>query len=318
LQGIPGIQKTYRHFLPLMPYCIEQFSLKGFDLILSSSHCVAKGIRKPPGALHISYIHAPMRYIWDRFDDYFHPQRASWITRLGAQIMRNRLQKWDQSTATIEKIDYLLANSHYTASLIKKHYQREANVIHPFVDLPKFCLPRKPEPYYLMVSAFAPYKRIDLAIEAFEQLKLPLRIAGTGQNERRLKAKTSPHISFLGQVSDEELAQLYAGCRALIFPGIEDFGITPLEAMASGAPVIAYQEAGVMETVLPETGIFFPTQTPEALIQAVQQMEHQHTLLDPQICQKQAAHFSRANFQTALQSTVESLWEKHSGTKLIL
>jgi|APCry1669191515_1035360.scaffolds.fasta_scaffold04497_4 glycosyltransferase involved in cell wall biosynthesis len=316
LQGIPGIEKKYRHFLPLMPYCIERFNLEGFDLILSSSHCVAKGIRKPPGSLHISYIHAPMRYMWDRFDDYFHPKRASWITRWGARIMRKRLQHWDQSTSKVEKIDHLLANSHYTAYLIKKHYQREATVIHPFVDLEKFHLPRKPEPYYLLASAFAPYKRIDLAIEAFHQLQLPLRIVGTGQNENLLKSKAGSNIAFLGQVSDQELAQLYAHCRAFLFPGIEDFGITPLEAMASGAPVIAYQEAGALETVLPETGIFFAPQTQEALIQAIQKMEAQHTTFDPQVCQKQASKFSRKHFQTTFQKTIESLWEKHQESKL--
>ena len=191
LQKVPGAAQKYRHFLPLMPSMIESFNLTDFDLILSSSHCVAKGIRKPTGAVHVSYIHAPMRYIWDRYDDYFSPGRASWSVRCAAAALRQLLQRWDQSVSTPERIDAIMANSQFIANQVQRIYQRSAEVVHPFVDLDRFksrsAPPMSRSPNYLMVTAFAPYKRIDLAIEAFNHLQLPLWIVGGGQDADRLK-----------------------------------------------------------------------------------------------------------------------------------
>ncbi len=308
LQKIPGAKRRYRHFLPWMPGMIEQFDLSHFDLILSSSHCVAKGIQKSKNSLHISYIHAPMRYIWDRFDDYFGPGRTSWITRLGAHLLRKKLQTWDQKVSTPSRIDHILTNSQFIASQIRNHYGREAQVVYPFAHSERFTLPRKPENYYLMVTAFAPYKKVDIAIEAFNQLRLPLWIVGSGQDEILLKNRSGPQIRFLGSTSNQAIAELYSKCKALIFPGIEDFGITPLEAMAAGAPVIAYGEGGARETLQENTGIFFTPQSSEALISAVQIMESQSHLFPESACRQRGKEFSRQRFQKNFMKAIQEYW----------
>ncbi|MGZ3700027.1 MAG: glycosyltransferase, partial [Bdellovibrionota bacterium] len=174
LQKVPQAEKRYRSFLPLMPKMIERFDLQGFDLVISSSHCVAKGIRKPPGAVHVSYVHAPMRYIWDRYEDYFAPGRASAPVRLAARTVRGKLQAWDRAVSGADRVDVMIANSRFIASQIRAAYGREAQVIYPFADLTRFNQPRRVGKNYLMVTAFAPYKRVDVAIEAFNRLKLPL------------------------------------------------------------------------------------------------------------------------------------------------
>ena len=310
LQKVPGAEKRYRHFLPLMPSMIEKFDLSGFELIISSSHCVAKGVRKPKDSVHVSYIHAPMRYIWDRFDDYFGPGRSSFPTRLAARMIRKKLQKWDQSVSTPDKIDAILANSRFIAGQIERHYQRDAQVIYPFANLKRFSKPRQPGRNYLIVTAFAPYKRVDIAIEAFNRLKLPLLIVGSGQDSHRLKKLAGPTITFLGSMSNSAIADLYSKCRALIFPGIEDFGITPLECMGAGAPVIAFAEGGASETVTPETGIFFHPQTAEALMEAVTKMENDPNQFQESSCRQRAAEFSREKFQKEFRKAVRNAWLK--------
>lgn len=308
LQKVPGAEKKYRHFLPLMPSMIEKFDLTGFDLILSSSHCVAKGVRKPKDAVHISYIHAPIRYVWDRFDDYFSPGRSSFPIRLGAQLFRKRLQEWDKSVSTPDKIDVMLANSHFIAEQIQRYYHREAQVIYPFANLNRFTQTRKPGKNYLIVSALAPYKRVDLAIEAFNRLKLPLLIVGSGQDAQRLKKKAGPTITFLGTLSNSAIADLYAKCRAFVFPGIEDFGITPLEAMGAGAPVIALGKGGALETITSKTGLFFKDQTVEALMEAVTKMESNSDQFDESSCRQRAAEFSKERFQREFKASVRAAW----------
>ena len=196
LQKVPGAEKRYRHFLPLMPSMIEKFDLTGFDLIVSSSHCVAKGIRKPPGAFHVSYVHAPMRYMWDRYNDYFGPGRSSFPVRTAARALRKKLQNWDRSVSSPERVDLLVANSHFIAQQIENAYQRKAEVIYPFADLERFKAARQAGKSYLMVTAFAPYKRVDLAIQAFNHLKLPLLIVGGGQDQAPLKKIAGPTIEF--------------------------------------------------------------------------------------------------------------------------
>ncbi len=308
LQKVPAAEKRYRHFLPVMPSIIEKFDFTGFDLILSSSHCVAKGIRKPKDSVHISYVHAPMRYMWDRYEDYFGPGRASFITRMAAKSVRQRLQDWDRRVSTPDRIDAIIANSQFIANQIQKHYGRESKVIYPFANLSRFNLPRQAGKNYLMVTAFAPYKRIDLAIKAFNQLKLPLLIVGSGQDSDRLKKLAGPSIHFLGSLSNSTIADLYAKCRALIFPGVEDFGITPLEAMASGAPVIAYNEGGATETVTEKTGILFSLQTVEGLVAAIQKMEDEFQRFSEADCRSRAREFSRERFQNEFQKVVHETW----------
>jgi glycosyltransferase involved in cell wall biosynthesis len=310
LQKIPQIDRLYRHTLPLMPQAIERFDLSGFDLILSSSHCVAKGIRKPLHALHVSYIHAPMRYMWDRYEDYFGRGRSRSGVRWAARSLRPLLQNWDRKSSSADRIDLLLANSRFIADRIQTFYGREAQVIYPFADGSRFeRVPRKRGEKYLMVGAFAPYKRIDLAIDAFNALRLPLQIVGLGQDFSKLQKRAGPTIEFLGARSSSEIEQLYASCRAFIFPGLEDFGITPLEAMASGAPVIAYGAGGALETVTPETGLFFQEQTASDLIQTILNFEAQPLAWNEQKCRQRAAHFSKQRFQSELIEAVSSLWK---------
>lgn len=314
LQKMPQAEQRYRHWLPLMPLMIEGFDLTGFDLVVSSSHCVAKGIRKAPGAVHVSYVHAPMRYIWDRYDEYFGPGKASFPVRLAARSLRSALQKWDRRVSQLDRVDLLIANSHFIAKQIAQAYGRESKVVHPFVDLQRFQVSnvsestRKDGRSYLMVTAFAPYKRVDLAIEAFNRMKLPLMIVGGGQEEARLKKMAGPTISFLGQLSNAAIVDLYSKCRAFIFPGVEDFGITPLEAMASGMPVIAYGEGGATETVTDRTGILFSQQSVEALMNAVQGIEKGAQVFRAADCRARAEEFSKERFQSELKDAIRTAW----------
>ena len=310
LQKVPNIEKRYRHFLPVMPALIERFDLKGFDLVISSSHCVAKGIRKPQGSVHVSYVYAPMRYMWDRYPDYFGSGQASIPVRVAARSLRSYLQNWDCKVSTSDRVDHIMTLSHYIASQIKTHYKREAQVIYPFVRLENFNQKRRAGTNYLMVTAFAPYKRVDLAIEAFNRLKLPLLIVGSGQDKEKLKRKAGPTIDFLGQLSDQAISDLYAKCKAFIFPGKEDFGITPLEAMASGAPVIALGEGGAAETVTSKTGILFQPQTVEALMEAVMQLERGQAQFFEHDCRARAAEFTREKFQQEFLEGVKEAWAK--------
>ena len=308
LQKIPGAESRYRYFLPLMPKAIESFDLTGFDLVISTSHCVAKGVRKPKGAVHVSYVFAPMRYIWNRYEDYFGPGKASPITRLAASSVRKYLQDWDKRSSASDRVDMLIGDSHYIATQIQNNYERDAKVIYAFSDLSRFTLPRIPGKNYLMVGAFAPYKRVDLAIEAFNRLKLPLLIVGTGQEEKKLKAMAGPTIDFLGPLSNKGIAELYSKCRGFIFPGVEDFGITPLEAMASGAPVIALGEGGAAETVTSKTGILFYPQTVEALMEAVLKIENGKVQIQESDCRERAREFSKERFQKELIQALHEAW----------
>ncbi len=247
IQKLPFARRRYRNMLPLFPLAIEGFDLNGYDLVLSSSHCVAKGVIPPPGALHISYIHTPMRYVWDMRHDYF-GGRGGLSGRLIA-LFSHYLRMWDVTSSA--RVDRFIANSAHVARRVEKYYRRPAHVIHPPVECSRFGLSRERGDFYLIVSAFAPYKRIDVAIEAFNTLGLKLKVIGTGQDGKRLRSMAKGNVEFLGWKSDEELAGYYARCKALVFPGEEDFGIVPLEAMACGRPVIAYGKGGALETIVP-------------------------------------------------------------------
>jgi glycosyltransferase involved in cell wall biosynthesis len=309
LQKVPGAEKRYRSFLPLMPSMIESFDLTGFDLIVSTSHCVAKGIRKPPGSVHVSYVFAPMRYMWDRFDEYFGQGRAGPHVRLAAKAFRSRLRHWDREVSQAPNVDRILTLSHYIREQIQSAYSRDSSVIYPFVDSARFSSkPRRPGRNYLMVGAFAPYKRVDLAIEAFNRLKLPLLVVGSGQSEAKLKKMAGPTVELLGSLSDHTIDDLYSRCRAFVFPGEEDFGITPLEASAAGAPVIAYGSGGALETVTEKTGIFFKPQTVEALMEAVMKLERGEVSFSEADCRARAAEFSRERFQKELIAAIREAW----------
>lgn len=312
-------KKYYRHLLPLLPWVVSTLKVQQYDVVISSSHCVAKGVKKTPQAFHLSYIHAPMRYMWDRFEDYFSKGQVSFLVRIIAKTVRPFLQLWDYSTAQKGRIDVFACNSDFVRKQIKKHYEREARVIHPFAKLSRFqnlaepiVEPRTAGRFYLMVGAFAPYKKTDIAIRAFAKLGLPLKIVGSGQDEKKLKSLIAQlqarDIDFLGKVSFEEIERLYSECRAFVFPGIEDFGITPLEAMASGVGVIARGEGGVCETVLQgKTGLLYQVALESAkheesahitaLCEAVMDVESGRVQFLEQDCRKRANEFTEEKFK---------------------
>lgn len=304
LQNYPNSIQKYRHYLPLMPRLIETFDLTGFDLIVSTSHCVAKGIQKPKGATHVSYVFAPMRYMWDRFDDYFGKNKTSTITRLAALFFRKRLQNWDYKVSQKDNVDAIATLSHFIQSEIKNHYGRDSKVIYPFVQYDRFQNTRCSQDFYLMVGAFAPYKRVDLAVNAFNELGLKLKIVGSGQDEKKVKSIAKDNIEFLGSLSNEEIAELYSQCKAFVFPGKEDFGITPLEALASGAPVIAFRAGGASETLTDETAVFFDHQDIESLKNAVLKIENKEIVFNSQVCRQRAKSFSKEKFQNELKEFI--------------
>ena len=302
LDRIPGARSRHRHFLPLMPGAARLMTLPGdTELVLSSSHCVAKGVRAPKGATHVSYVHAPLRYRWDRFDDYFGPGKASAPVRVAARVTRPFLRAWD--VATSWAVDRFLANSAHVAKQIEQRYHRAARVIHPPVELERFthgALEGTGEGgYFLCLGALAPYKRIDLAIEAFRRTGRELWIAGSGQSSQWLR-ELPPNVKALGQVTDDAMAELYRNARALIFPGVEDFGITPLEAQACGRPVIAFAAGGALETVTDETGLFFKEQSVDSLVTALAEFDAFEAGFEPAQARASAKRFSRSAFQRAL------------------
>jgi glycosyltransferase involved in cell wall biosynthesis len=308
LQRLPGIAHRYRAALPLMPAALRFLDTRGFDLVVSSSHCVAKGVRVPPGTPHLAYVHSPMRYIWDQFDAYFGPGRASLPVRLAAAASRPAFQAWDRRTAADP--DALVANSHHVARRIAQFWGREADVIHPPVDLARFGM-QPPATgrggYFLWLGALAPYKRVDLAVEAFRRTGHVLWIAGDGQDARLLREGLPPNVRWLGKVADAEVPELYRGARALIFPGEEDFGIAPLEALASGRPVIALARGGARETLTLDTGLLFDTPTPEALVEALRQFESFERSFEPARARARAELFSEERFRAAVRRKVEAL-----------
>lgn len=307
IQRLPGARSFYRYYLPLFPLAVKKLGLeKGdYDLVISTSHCVAKGVTPPPGALHLCYCFTPMRYIWALEKDYFGRGLKRWL----AAPLLEALRRWDRRTAA--GVNRFVAISRHVAERIRRCYGREAEVIYPPVNSDFFTpAPVKKENYFLIVSALVPYKRIDLAIEAFNRLQYPLRIIGAGTELKKLSRRAASHIEFLGWQSDGVLRDHYRRARALIFPGEEDFGITPLEAMACGTPVIAYGRGGLTETVLPvgrdgarrASGLFFNDPTPESLAGAVRQFEQLEGNFDKNFIRAEAERFSRDRFRSRIES----------------
>ncbi|MBP7216393.1 MAG: glycosyltransferase [Candidatus Omnitrophica bacterium] len=302
IQRLPLAVTSYRNYLPLFPRAIESFDLSGFDFVLSSSHCVAKGVRVPQGAVHICFCHTPMRYAWLFFQDYFgamNPLKKALIFRV-----INRLKAWDQRTN--ESVDFFIATSDNVKKRIKDFYGRNSDIINPPVDTDVFSIGGHEEDYYLMVSALVPYKRVDLAIQAFNDSGRKLIIIGTGNVQQTLRRMAKDNITFLGWVDDAGIRQHYQRCRALIFPGEEDFGIVPLEAQACGKPVIAYGRGGALETITKRTGVFFYEQTPQALNDALKHFEANAGNFKPDEIRNHALRFSRVSFKEKIKQYIIS------------
>jgi len=308
LQRVPGVFRHYRRLLPFMPWAVRQLDVRGFDFVLSTSHCVAKGVPVPEGTPHLAYVFAPMRYMWDLFEEYFGPGRVSWPVRLAARALRPRLQAWDRATAAAPHV--MLADSQHVARRIARDWGRTVEVVYPPVDVERFAqgpLGTGAGGYFLWMGALAPYKRLDVALEAFRRLGAPLWVAGDGPDARRLRTALPRNVRWLGAVPQDELPALYRGARALVFPGEEDFGIVPLEAMACGRPVLALGRGGALETVTTETGLFFPESTPEALVQAVQRFEGFERGFRPEAARARALGFGPAQFAAGIRRAAEPL-----------
>jgi glycosyltransferase involved in cell wall biosynthesis len=300
MQRLPGWRRHFRKYFLLYPSAFESFDLSGYDLILSSSSAYAKGVIPPPHARHICYCHTPMRFAW-RTDSYVEREGIGGIAGVILPVMLTYVRLWD--VAATPRVDMFIANSHEVASRIARYYGRSAMVIPPPVELP----PYRPAPageFYLAGGRLIPYKRLDLAVRAFNALRLPLKIFGEGRDRAALEAVAGPTIEFLGHVGEERLHELFRSCRAFLFPGEEDFGITPLEAMAAGRPVIAYARGGALETVVDGvTGRFFHEPTAAALAAAV--ARSRCDTYNPDEIRRHAERFGRAVFLERMRQVID-------------
>jgi glycosyltransferase involved in cell wall biosynthesis len=327
LDKIPGMRSSYRNLLPFYPKAMEALKLKDYDLCISVSHSVAKGIKPNPGCLHICVCLTPMRYIWDRFDDYFGGQNAGPVKRYIAKILCGRLRKWD--VASSARVDLFIAISKFVQHRISKFYGRQSQVIYPFADTDFFTPSKKMSAtgtagscgnYFLVVSALVPYKRIRDIVGAFSLLPEKVIIVGDGPDKQKLMHGAPSNVEFTGWVSDDRLLELYRDSKALLFPGVEDFGIVPVEAQACGKPVIALAEGGVLETVVGPvigvdeldasnaTGIFFRKSTPEDIADAVRKFNS--LKFNPEIIRANALKFTRANFINAISAFINVSYSK--------
>ncbi len=308
LQRLPGLHHYYRYLLPLMPRA-ARWQLPPCDLVLSFSHCVAKSARPPVGVPHICYCFSPMRYAWHLREAYFGRQSTSWKDHFRASLLA-RLRAWDRDTAA--SVSHFVAISRTIQQRIYECYDRESTVIYPPVDTDFYTPVAGPrEAYYLVVSAFAPYKRLDLAIAACRALGRRLVIIGTGQDRARLQSLADERVTFLGWQPDTVIRDHLRRCRALLFPGEEDFGIVPVEAMACGTPVVAFGRGGATETVLPlgvsrtPTGVWFPEQTVESLAEAMVELERAEGAFSPRGLRQQAERFAKRRFDRELVALVD-------------
>lgn len=304
LQRLPLARTKHQLFPMLRCLAFESFDFSQYDLVISTSSAESKGIITPPGTLHVAYLFTPTRYYWSDYHRYLADPGFGWLNPLVRRAMPrviSGLRQWDYAAA--QRPDVLVADSKFVAARIAKFYSRPATVIYPPVELERFEADQARQEYYLVVSRLIPYKRVDLAIRAFNQLKLPLRIVGAGTEMKKLQHLAGPTISFMGKLDDAKTAQAYAHAKALIFPTEEDFGITPLEAMASGSPVIAYSRGGVLETVVEgKTGLFFNKQTVESLVDAVERS--QSIKFDPLVLRRRAEEFNVDRFRREIQELV--------------
>ncbi len=325
IQKLPFGKSKVQSYLPLIPLAIEQFDLNNYDFIISSSHLAAKGVLTSPDQLHISYIHTPMRYAWDQMHIYL---KQSSLSRAGLEplirYMLYKLREWDYISA--RRPDLLLANSSFTARRIKKYWGIKANVIHPPVDIKRFDFKNNRGNFYLSVNRLVPNKRIDLLVKAFNKLSLPLLIVGEGPEKIKLKKIAKSNIIFLGKRSDIEVEKLMSTCRSFIYSGIEDFGIAPVEAMASGAPVIAYGKGGILDTVkcikekeknIYPTGVIFKEQSASSIYDVVNWFEDGKIWkdFDSEKIHESSKKFSRKIFEKKIINFIDESWNEFISKK---
>lgn len=299
-----------------MPMAFESFNLNDYDVVISSSSSCAKGVITRPDTMHICYCHTPTRYVWEFYYDYIENMDSigakGKLKKALVKYFMNYMRIWDFNASN--RVDYFIANSQYVASRIWKHYKRESTVIYPPVDVDKFTPIDVDEDYFLCMSRLVPYKRVDLAVQAFNELGLPLVVIGGGSELEKIKVMAKDNVKVMGRQPDEVVKEYYAKCRAFIFPGEEDFGITPVEAQACGRPVIAYGKGGALETVVDgKTGLFFEEQTVESLKDAI--LRFQKMKFDKKEIRKHAEEFSVEIFENKIKSFVEEKYEEFKNTK---
>ncbi|MEP6914922.1 MAG: glycosyltransferase [Acidobacteriota bacterium] len=304
VQWLPAAGRVYRNYLPLFPATVELFDLDAYDLVISSSHCAAKSVIRSGRATHVCYCHSPMRYAWDQFPAYFGPEQ---VGRLRSRLLRPvmaQLARWDAATAG--RVDCFLANSQYVAGRIRRYYNRGSIVVYPPVDTVFYRAQAEraePDPSFLVVSALVPYKRVDLAIESCRLAGVPLRIVGRGPEEPRLRQLAGPDVQFLGWLTDGEIRELYRRSAAVLLPGVEDFGMVPVEAQACGAPVVALRSGGACETVQDDiTGVLVDDGSARGFADGIARLRSLR--LDPAAIRLNAEQFSRDRFMTAFQAAV--------------
>lgn len=315
IQNLPMAKSKYRSYLPLMPLAIEQFDLRGYDLVISSSHCVAKGVLTGPNQIHVSYVYTPVRYAWDLQGQYLKEAGLEkgfkgWL----AKLILHYIRIWDYRTAN--GVDYFIADSAFIAKRIWKCYRREAKVIYPPVDTEKFTVGNQKEEFYLTASRMVPYKKIDLIVEAFA--KMPdkqLIVIGDGSDFEKIKNKAGKNVKLLGYQEDDVIREYMQKAKAFIFAAEEDFGITPIEAQACGTPVIAFGKGGALETVVGSlddnpTGMFFREQTVDSLCNAVQQFEDSYDKFTTDNCRKQAEKFAPFCFDKEFKNYIDEIWRR--------
>ncbi len=307
LQRMPGSENKYRLYFPLFPAFAELTKVSDCDLVISTSHAVAKSMvsRKGSRPRHVCYIFSPIRYVWDRFDDYFGPQRVGkTASRFLFRPIASGMQRYDRKT--IDRVDVFVALSHFVANRVRRYYDREAEVLAPPVDIERFAsIERQPEDWYLVVSALVPYKRVDHAIAACAALRKPLKIVGSGPDERKLRAlatELGANVEFLGFVSDDDLGLYYSRARALLFPGVEDFGIVPVEAIAAGCPVIALGEGGILDSMTNRTAVLYLDPSVDGLKRAI--CEFESCFFDADELRNHAQRFSVDRFVGGFQDVL--------------
>lgn len=304
---LPFGKTHYRWYLPWMPLATERHNLHEFDVVLSSTSAFAKGVLTRPDTLHISYCHTPTRYLWTDTHEYIEDLKYNRVVKAALPKLIHHLRLWDKMS--VDRVDYFIANSGTVRNRIQKYYRRESDIIHPPVDINHFAVASDLGDYFVSGGRLVPYKRFDLLISVFNRLKKKLKIFGTGPELERLKAHAKSNIEFLGRISDEEKAQLLSRAHAFLHPQVEDLGITPLESMASGRPVIAYGVGGVTETVIPgETGVFFNDQTWESLLDAV--IHFDGSRWDGDRIREWALRFNSDTFKDKVRRYVEDRYEE--------